>query len=336
MRARRLVAIAAFYTLGIFSGGSLAYLGLINQPMGAQHYHRPIRAAGLEKYSFINPLLGYETPNSAEETSYKALTERIEKSIEEYKSGSLPGARVSVYFRDSSVGRWVGINEDERYTPASLLKVAIMIAYFKSAEKNPDLLQEEIEYTPEIHSLIGTVPHDPGTKLIVGTKYTIDRLIREMITESDNGATYTLLTRVDQGHLDELYREAELPNPANQGRDFTISVKDYSLMLRLMYNSTYLSRDMSEKALALLHETTFKEGLVAGVSKDVRVAHKYGSAVITEPSGNVRFELHDCGYVYYPERTYLLCVMTSGDNKEEMTKVIQRISETVYQDIKHR
>lgn len=335
MKARRLVAIVAFYSLGIFTGGGLAYLGLINRPMEAQDYH-PIRAIGLDEYSFINPLFGYETPNSAEESSYEALTEQLEKLVEEYKAQSLPGARVSVYFRDSTVGRWVGLNEDERYTPASLLKVAIMIAYYKSADRNPEILEEEIEYTPEIHSLIGTVPHDQGTELVVGTKYTIDRLIREMITKSDNGATYALLTRVDQSHLDELYREAGLPNPANQGRDFTISIKDYSLMLRIMYNSTYLSRDMSEKALALLHESTFKDGLVAGVSKDVKVAHKHGSAVISEPSGNLRFELHDCGYTYYPERTYLLCVMTGGDNQLEMTKVIQRISETVYQDIKRR
>lgn len=42
-------------------------------------------------------------------------------------------------------------------------------------------------------------------------------------------------------------------------------------------------------------------------------------------------ELHDCGIIYYPERPYLLCVMTEGNDLNELAGVIQNISKTVYE-----
>lgn len=328
--------IAASFTVGIFVGAGLTYVGYVNRPNSADVYH-PIRAAGLDEYQFINPLLGYDTPNAADLPEYALLSDKIESLISAYKKRSRPGSQASAYFRDSSVGRWVGINENEAYTPASLLKVAVMIAYYKSAESDPSILEKEIEYTEDLAELLSSVPYDQGSKLVVGTKYTVDRLIREMITASDNGATYALLTQVEQKYLDELYIEANLPNPATQGRSFTIAAKDYSLLFRLLYNSTYLTRDMSEKALSVLSDSQYKDGLTAGISKDVRVAHKHGSAILPSTDANATwFELHDCGYIYYPERTYHLCVMTRGDKETEMTKLIQEISQTVYEDVRSR
>lgn len=336
MNTKRMATVVAAFTFGTFVGAGLAYVGFVNRPMSAGSYH-PIRAAGLDRYKFINPLLGYDTPNAADEPEYAPLANKIEKLINEYKKKSRPGSQASVYFRDSSVGRWVGINESEAYTPASLLKVAVMIAYYKSAETKPEILDQEIEYTEDLAALLNSVPFDQGSKLVIGTKYTIDRLIREMITTSDNGATYALLTQVDQKHLDELYIEANLPNPATQGRNFTIAAKDYSLLFRLLYNTTYLSRDMSEKALSVLSESLYQDGIVAGISKDVRVAHKHGSAILPASGSSPSwFELHDCGYIYYPERTYHLCVMTRGDKETEMTELIKNISQTVYQDVRSR
>ena len=47
-----------------------------------------------------------------------------------------PKRKISFYYRDLNHGAWIGINENEKYTPSSLLKVTIMIAYFKEAESN--------------------------------------------------------------------------------------------------------------------------------------------------------------------------------------------------------
>jgi beta-lactamase class A len=49
----------------------------------------------------------------------------------------------SIYYRDFKNGPWILINGEETFTPASLLKVPIMIALYKLAETNPAILTEE-------------------------------------------------------------------------------------------------------------------------------------------------------------------------------------------------
>jgi len=49
----------------------------------------------------------------------------------------------SVYFRDLNNGMWFGINEGVFYRPASMLKVPVMIAYFKLAESTPAILAKK-------------------------------------------------------------------------------------------------------------------------------------------------------------------------------------------------
>ena len=110
--------------------------------------------------------------------------------------------------------------------------------------------------------------------------------------------------------------------------DFTISAKNYSTFLRILYNSTYLNDSDSEKALDILSKTTFVDGLVAGVPKGTTIAHKFGEHV----SSFHEIELHDCGIIYYPQNPYLLCVMTKGQDFSKLAKIIADISAMVYNE----
>lgn len=335
MNKKSLIGGTLLFVIGTILGAGGGYsVSLATTRYESTYY--PVRAEGNE-FRFINPLLAYETPNSSSEPEYEPLAEEIQKLVDEFVAKSKPGASASVYYRDSTVAHWIGINEEVRYTPASLLKVALMTAHLKMEDDAKGWLQNPIIYSAEINNLIGAVPHDRGTELIVGQTYTVEELVRYMIIKSDNGATYALLNIVDDGILDQLYQDVRLENPANLGRDYTISVRDYAFFFRLLYNATYLSHELSDKALQLLNNAEFEDGIAYAIHREVAVAHKYGEAVITDNTGQVKYlEQHDCGYVYHLTRPYLLCVMTKGDKLEEMTRLLQRISETVYADVKNR
>lgn len=71
----------------------------------------------LEKYSFINPFLGCNTKFVIKKTGYTNLKFNIETYLKKQKSeGKI--AEVSVYFRDLISGPWMGIEEDNSFTPA--------------------------------------------------------------------------------------------------------------------------------------------------------------------------------------------------------------------------
>jgi len=96
----------------------------------------------------------------------------------------------------------------------------------------------------------------------------------------------------------------------------------------VLYNTGYLSKDMSQFALELLSQSTFTQGITGGVPAETRVAHKFGYAVIDGEG-----QLHDCGIIYHPKMSYILCVLTTGQDTNKANEAIMDISRTVYQSV---
>ncbi len=242
------------------------------------------------------------------------------------------GVEASVYYRDLLAGRWFGINQDAQYNPASLLKVAIMIAYYKEAEKNPGTLTQKIAYTQAAHDEIKDVPNQADSMLTVGKSYSADELIKSMIVDSDNGAKDLLLASIDQNSLNEVYSDLGIQNPVTKGADYVISAKTYALFFRILYNATYLWQTYSEKALELLAQSQFKDGLAAGIPEGTTIAHKFGEYVGGTPDAP-EVELHDCGIVYNKSAPFLICVMTKGSDIGKLQTTISSITKLVYQEV---
>lgn len=326
-------------TVGIFLGGWILGLALTGAYIFFFHsqtkviFPTRIRAPHLE-YKFINPLLAVDIPEAtlAGLEEYKTLKKNLAQTIEtEIQNGR--AQKISTYFRELLEGRWVGINEEEGYSPASLLKVPLLIAYLKLAESDPALLSQKITHI-ENSALAASALSQPKSNLKPGQTYTIDELLREMIIRSDNKALALLTEHIDQSALQEIFSDLGLTAPTEtSGSGYFISAKTYSLFFRILYNSTYLNRAMSERALDLLSQAEFRDGLAAGVPQAFSVAHKFGLSSIEQNGAITGIELHDCGIIYKPSHPYLLCVMTKGTDLANLKTTVQNVSRTVYDQI---
>ncbi len=316
-----IISGVGLFLLGGVVGGFFVY-SRVTVIKPAQY--RPVREAN-SSYKYIHPLLAYEVPQ-IEQDEYKALKEQLNRIIQtNIKNKNVTTA--SVYFRDLSNGRWIGINEEESYEPASLMKVAIMVAYYKLVEAGEINLQQTYVYQP-----VQQIAYETPSVLVPGKPYSIAELIMYLTVKSDNGAKDLLLTHIPLPTLNSVYANLGIEQPA-VGQDYKISAKNYALFLRILYNATYLNRQYSEEALELLSHSEFKDGLAAGVPPTVLVAHKFGEKVNDDGQGHVvEQEFHDCGIVYAPTGDYLLCVMTKGQEKEKLVGLIREISSQVYND----
>ena len=99
-----------------------------------------------------------------------------------------------------------------------------------------------------------------------------------------------------------------------------------------MYNASYLSKDLSEYALNILAHTAYNNGIVKGLPGDVPVAHKFGERTVIQDRSR---QLHDCGIVYLNHHTYLLCIMTRGTDYDQLSEIISRISNIIYEILKN-
>lgn len=291
---------------------------------------RPLRENN-SSYKFIDPLLAYIIPSSDQEAGLASLKNKISSFIDSNKTNNNL-SNASVFFYDLNRGRWIGVNETEKYDPASMLKVVIMVSYFKETENEPATLGRRFVYTKDLDSIVRENVFNSLSDLIVGQSYTVEDLINRMITNSDNGADILLLANIDSNSLNAVYGALNIENPDSIQGNFVISPRTYSLFFRILYSATYLSKESSEKALEILSAATFKDGLVAGLPQNITAAHKFGQHVISQNNQAQEIELSDCGIIYYPKNPYFLCVMTRGSNLNNLESAIKNISSIVYQD----
>ncbi len=271
-----------------------------------------------------------------DKAEYLTLRDKITSYIaDEMAAGHL--MRAGVYFRDLDNGPTMGINEKDKFVPASLLKVPLMITYLNIADDTPDILNEKLGF--DWSTLPGLEQYyKPSHTIEPKTPYTVNELLYNMIAYSDNASYDVLLQHLKDidptmGIFFSTFQDLGIIDPASS-LDQSISTKSYASIFRALYNASYLSKESSEKALEMLAASDFNDGLVAGVPTGTVVAHKFGERYgITAKDFK---ELHDCGVVYYPGNPYLLCVMTEGPDYSGLAAVIQNVSRMVYTEVNSR
>lgn len=282
---------------------------------------------------FTNPILDCEFFQNDEFTSFRKMEYKINELIKEEERNNNVD-KVSVYFRDMNTGAWVGVNEKEAFSPASLLKVPVMMVYYKLAEREPTLLSKELEYHANDFEFVGLKQNIvPTDTLLENQKYKVEDLITRMITKSDNQSQYMLLTNIPKSDFDSVYIDLGITIPGVRGTEDFMTVKEYASFFRILFNATYLTRENSEKALGLLSQVEYENALRGGVPEDIILAHKFGERGYKNEDGENVKQLHDCGIIYYPERPYLLCVMTRGDDLNRLGSTIKRVSKLVYEEV---
>jgi len=279
------------------------------------------------QYSFVSPLLFCKPSENKEFGAFKPLEQQVAGLIKK-KQAAGDVTRVSVYYRDLDRGRWFGVDENAQFAPASLFKIPIMIAYFKLAESDPEILDRQLVFRGD-NSAPQTGIADSET-IYLGQAYRTLDLMRRMIAYSDNRSASLLLANINQKSLLEVITDLGLPPLKLDDTGDVISPKAFSLFFRTLYNATYLNRYFSEQALNLLSQNAFRQGLSAGVPKGVRVAGKFGDRFYQNSDSSRAWELHECGIVYRPYHPYLLCVMTQGAKSETLAETIRDISKLIY------
>lgn len=280
--------------------------------------------------TLLNPSLRCRPAEPKQE--YVSFKQQLESMIRDWqKKGGVQS--VAVYFRDLEDGPWFGIGEDELFSPASTMKVPVLIAYYKMAEGNPGILERQIEIG---NSGPSRDEDNQEGSLQVGGTYTVDELLRRMIVYSDNSPLHVLFAYLKQfSPTDDIFAEtlAEMGMAKSEGSvDDYMTVKRYASVYRVLYNASYLSKEQSQRALDLLSRSASPQGIREGVPPDVPIAHKFGLRVPSDAA----IQLHDCGIIYEPANHFVLCIMTKGKDVPTLSKVISDIARMVYEEVMRR
>jgi hypothetical protein len=110
----------------------------------------------------------------------------------------------------------------------------------------------------------------------------------------------------------------------------------YASFYRVLFNASYLNRDMSEKALRFLSQASYRDGIISGVPQEIDVVAKYGERVLDDRSAGqpvVMKQLHEVGIVYHPRHPYIMGVMVRGSDSSRLQKVMRDISALIFEEV---
>lgn len=257
---------------------------------------------------------GQESSNLAGNPA--ALRRRVEEIAVRY--GGVYG--VNIY--DPSSGERASLGADETFFAASIGKLPTLLSLYKSAARGEVDLDEEITLQASDVQSYGTgVLHTYE----VGYTLTLRECAFHLINESDNTA-WKMLTR----YLGEQNIQAEMNAIGAYDTRYwdpnTTTADDVMLMLENIADPGYTSLESSQEMLFAMTNTFSEDRIPAGLSPDVRVAHKIGT---------YGTNFSDAGIVFYKdddsESHYFIVVFTDGMGEATARAAIQEISAAAHE-----
>jgi beta-lactamase class A len=324
-----LTLLAASFALGVFVG---AGMGIFSSPTVSRSEAGPGKTE--DTFRFIRA--SAESNNSRKSHTTKELKPfkyKVNALIENtLKSGN--AVAVSVYFRDLNNGNWFGVREHDKFAPKSLLKVPLMIAYFKWAESNPLVLRKTLTMTGNGQEVV-PIQSDHVNKLEPGKAYTVNDLIFRMIAHDDADAYTLLYANLPPNRLEKIFNDLYVEYDPNKHED-SMSLNAFAAFFRVLYNASFLNEDMSEKALRYLSKSSFRTGMVAGLPPNVDITGEHGErrvSIIPDGDGKELYQIYEFGMISHLNRPFLLGIVVRGKDVDQLTKILRDITRLVYDEV---
>jgi len=264
----------------------------------------------------ISPV-GEKIENS---TNEKPATQRTQKEtggtenkIRELIKDSKGTYGVYVYNLTEKQG--FGINQDEIFPAASLIKLPVILTLYQKAEKGE--IELETKYVlkeADKRTGAGIIQYKPA-----GTVYTYRKLAELMGQQSDNTAFNVIRSLLGDEEIQKTIDNLGM-NKTSLEKNET-SAADIGLFFRKFYSQSLLTRNHRDEILDYLTKTAFEDRIPAGVPEDVKVAHKIG----TETGS-----FSDAGIVF-GQKPFILVILSKNALEKEALKTLPEITKIVWE-----
>lgn len=228
------------------------------------------------------------------EIKQKTDAETVIAKMLEGKSG-----QYGVYIVDLNNNKKISINENQKFTAASVGKLPLLIAYYQAVDKGR-IDPETVYVLEEKDRLVygtGSMQNAPA-----GAKFSYQEVADLTANQSDNMGAQLL-----QKWLKTTMPEEMTPEEAGK-------------LWADLYRNKLISSS-KEKLFNSLTDTVNEDRIPAGVPEGIRVIHKFGSEAGV---------INDCGIVE-AKNPYVICVLSIEVNDGEAQELLPKISRVVWE-----
>ena len=236
-----------------------------------------------------------------------ALDKKLREELEN-KSGDW-----SLYLYRLDTDEEIAINADQPMVSASLIKLYIAGCYLERVKKGK--LDDNYDYQ-----------------------------LFKMLSESDNGATNTLIDVLGMDRINRFmkkhhFKAGKLNRKmlVQNGTENYTSSADCGKVLREVYNWDYVNPDSSARVMRALWAQIprNRQKIPAGVPSDIETANKTGELYTHDQNGTGITVQNDAAVIFASDHPYILVVMTAvpGGGEGQLHREIAGLSAQVYEAI---
>lgn len=242
----------------------------------------------------------------------KKLAEDVVENFKK-KTGKLSGI-YGLFVVDLEDGYYFGVNENETFQAASLIKLPVIVEMYRKGEEGFDL--DGLYILKEDDKLGGTGSLQYKK---AGYEITYRQLLKKMGEESDNTAYNIIVKTLGEDKMKEKIKEFGMESTSFDENE--TSPKDIGILFKDLWEGDILSKKGKEELFKILINTGFEKHLPVGIPKDIKISHKVG------------FEVHvinDAGIVW-GQRPYVVVILSKGVIEAEANEIIPGISRDIFE-----
>ena len=269
-----------------------------------------------------------EVPESERERVDEGL-EDARQEIEDYADDHEGTA--GVYVQDVKGGFGYGVNPDETFFGASVMKIPLLVAVFRKIDEGEISLEDSVETEPgDWAGGAGWLQWEEP-----GESHLVQDYLWMMMTQSDNVATNAMLRLVggpeyvnevarDLGAPDTfLYQKVTSERAAVMELDNTTTPRDMATILGKISTGTAASPESCQEMIEIMSQNYLQSSIKDGLPEDVEAAKK----------GGWLYKVYDeAGIVWHEDRPYVIAIFSKhgSEDVEDGKALLRGISKAVY------
>jgi beta-lactamase class A len=264
-----------------------------------------------------------------------SLFQTLSQKLDDWKSGVT--GTWGVWIEDLQTGnRWTW-NESKLFYAASIIKVPIMIAVYRQADRGALHLSQEVMIRKE-----DQVGGSGVLQLLTpGTRFTVKDLVTLMIIQSDNTATNLLIDLIGKEVIRETMKELGMTQsafynklmiiPASPEGTNKITAEDMARVFTALATGKAVSWHASQEMVQILKQQQLNDCFpyllptkntdIVGTIPHYELAHK---------TGMVTQILHDAGIFYIGSHALIMVALSEGLKYHEAQKRLGELALLVF------
>jgi len=237
------------------------------------------------------------------------------KAVSDFKSltDGLVG-EYGFYVISSGNSGTYGLNQDDTFKAASLIKLPTIVALYKQSEEGGINLDDMHTLEPgEKGTGSGFLSSYPN-----GTKISYRDLAKYMIIQSDNTAFNIIEETLGDRKIQETINFLGMTKTSVS--DNITTPKDIATLLQKLENGDILTKADRDEIFSYMSESDFDSWLRAGIPKTVKVVHKYGREIGVVNDGGI----------IDANNPYVVVIMSKSVDETEADSVFPKLSKAIY------